>query len=428
MAQSPEKFSYQAIVRNSSGSLVSNSVIGIKISILQGNTSGSAVYSETQSALSNTNGLISFEIGTGSILSGSISTIDWSAGPYFIKNEHDITGGSNYIIAGVSELLSVPYAEYAKNGLPNGANGSTVFNENGAWTSSQSLYNDGTYVGINQTSPIGSSGFDVTVPTASFDYGGMYVNTTDPSGKPFYGFAANGSALGWFEVRGNSNDLVYYNGSSNILTVAGDDKVGISNTDPQYKLDVNGDLRFNTGVNAIGKVLTSSSNDGVANWGYIGDDQISNRELSHFYPADVFSENDQMSVVTRSSTGYNFTNNFNEGVKASVNLPSDWDGTPIQLDVFYYIFGTGTGTAGFFIRCAGIAAGENYASDPGSTNTPLNTISGVSGELYKQSFILTNVASSDDLIRIYSIQRNTAGTFTGDVTFIGAKIRYNAKR
>ena len=46
-AQSPEKMSYQAVVRNTSNSLVTNQAVGMQISILQGSTTGSAVYEET---------------------------------------------------------------------------------------------------------------------------------------------------------------------------------------------------------------------------------------------------------------------------------------------------------------------------------------------------------------------------------------------
>ena len=35
-AQAPEKFSYQAVVRNASNSLVTNAPVGVRVSILQG--------------------------------------------------------------------------------------------------------------------------------------------------------------------------------------------------------------------------------------------------------------------------------------------------------------------------------------------------------------------------------------------------------
>ena len=111
-AQSPEKMSYQAIVRDANNTLVANKTIGMQISILQSNTTGTVVYAETHTIDTNLNGLVSLEIGRGST-SDNFSTIDWSAGPYFIKTETDPTGGSSYTITGTSQLMSVPFALYA---------------------------------------------------------------------------------------------------------------------------------------------------------------------------------------------------------------------------------------------------------------------------------------------------------------------------
>ena len=106
-AQTPQKLSYQAVIRDASNNLVTNHQIGIRISILQGTSS---VYEETQTSESNTNGLISIEIG----INPEFANIDWSTGTYFIQTEVDPTGGSNYTITSSSQLLSVPYALYAK--------------------------------------------------------------------------------------------------------------------------------------------------------------------------------------------------------------------------------------------------------------------------------------------------------------------------
>jgi uncharacterized protein (TIGR02145 family) len=116
-AQAPEKMSYQAVVRNGSNALVTSTAVGMQISILQGNDStGTAVYVETQTPTTNANGLVSLEIGsaTATVISGDFTTIDWANGPYFIKTETDPTGGTAYTITGTSELLSVPYALHAK--------------------------------------------------------------------------------------------------------------------------------------------------------------------------------------------------------------------------------------------------------------------------------------------------------------------------
>jgi hypothetical protein len=114
-AQSPEKMSYQAVVRDANNTLVANQTVGMQISILQSSITGIVVYTETHSVDANSNGLVSLEIGTGSSTSGNFSLIDWSAGPYFIKTETDPTGGTSYTINGTSQLMSVPFALYAKS-------------------------------------------------------------------------------------------------------------------------------------------------------------------------------------------------------------------------------------------------------------------------------------------------------------------------
>jgi uncharacterized protein (TIGR02145 family) len=113
-AQSPQKMSYQAVVRNTSGALVANQSVGMKISILQDFATGTAVYVETQTKTTNANGLVTLEIGVGTPVTGTFSGIAWSSGTYFIKTETDPAGGTNYTIVGTSQILSVPYALYAK--------------------------------------------------------------------------------------------------------------------------------------------------------------------------------------------------------------------------------------------------------------------------------------------------------------------------
>ena len=118
--QVPQTISYQAVIRNSSNALLTDTAVGMKISILQGSTTGAAVYVETQTAATNANALVSIQIGNGTATTGTFAGIDWSTGPYFIKIETDPTGGSNYTITGTQQMMSVPYALYVKkaeNGL-----------------------------------------------------------------------------------------------------------------------------------------------------------------------------------------------------------------------------------------------------------------------------------------------------------------------
>ena len=123
MAQAPEKFSYQAVVRDAAGNLVCNGPVGVRVSILKNSANGVAVYCETHQLTTNANGLLTMEIGGGNVVGGIFSTIDWGNGPYFLKTETDVTGGSNYTLIGTQQLLSVPYALYAKY-AENGGSGS----------------------------------------------------------------------------------------------------------------------------------------------------------------------------------------------------------------------------------------------------------------------------------------------------------------
>ncbi len=112
-AQVPQKMSYQAVIRDSGGELVTNGNIGMQVSILQGSPGGSTAYAETHQAMTNDNGLVSIEIGDGTPVTGSMEEINWAEGPYFIHTETDPQGGTNYTLAHTSELLSVPYALHA---------------------------------------------------------------------------------------------------------------------------------------------------------------------------------------------------------------------------------------------------------------------------------------------------------------------------
>ena len=117
-AQVPQQISYQSVIRDGNNVVVASSQVGIKISMLKGSVLGPAVYVETHRKTTNANGLVSLEIGTGTVLSGSFASIDWANGPYLIQTETDPSGGTNYSIAALLTLNSVPYALYAANGTP----------------------------------------------------------------------------------------------------------------------------------------------------------------------------------------------------------------------------------------------------------------------------------------------------------------------
>ncbi|MFD0863377.1 putative metal-binding motif-containing protein [Sungkyunkwania multivorans] len=114
-AQTPEKINYSALLSDVSGTAVVNSQISLRVSILQGDTSGPSIYIETHNIETNDKGVVSFAIGMGTPTAGDFTSIDWSAATHYLQIEVDLAGGTNYTLVGTSELLSVPYALHAKD-------------------------------------------------------------------------------------------------------------------------------------------------------------------------------------------------------------------------------------------------------------------------------------------------------------------------
>ncbi len=99
-SQAPQKINFQSVIRNNLGEVQSNKSVSLKISILSGSISGSSVYSETHTKTTDPSGLISLQIGNGTVLSGVFANISWGGASHFIKLEVDFSGGSNYVVLG----------------------------------------------------------------------------------------------------------------------------------------------------------------------------------------------------------------------------------------------------------------------------------------------------------------------------------------
>jgi hypothetical protein len=124
-AQAPQSFNYQGVARNSSGAELVNTTVTLRISILDGSSSGTVLYSEFFQPTTSSLGLFNVAIGNGTPVSGTFASINWGAGNgKFLKVELDPNGGTNFSLVGTPQLLSVPYALYAAN-APGGATGAT---------------------------------------------------------------------------------------------------------------------------------------------------------------------------------------------------------------------------------------------------------------------------------------------------------------
>ncbi len=109
-AQVPQGINYQAVVRDNNGMIVKAGDVAFRISLRQSSEDGTVIYSETHQVTTSNEGIISLEIGRGTVVSGDFSAIDWSQGPFYLEVEADVTGGTDYVLMGNSELLSVPFA------------------------------------------------------------------------------------------------------------------------------------------------------------------------------------------------------------------------------------------------------------------------------------------------------------------------------
>ncbi|MDX9848107.1 MAG: hypothetical protein RBT74_14075 [Tenuifilaceae bacterium] len=143
LAQGPLGFNYQAVIRNSAGEIVDNQQVGIQLSIISGSPTGTAVYKETFTPTTNEFGLITLTVGLGNATLGTFADIDWSLANFFLKVELDVNGGTSYIEMGTTQLLSVPFANYAFAG----GSGST------AWTDKEQSVSTQKNVGIGTDTP-----------------------------------------------------------------------------------------------------------------------------------------------------------------------------------------------------------------------------------------------------------------------------------
>ncbi len=227
-AQAPDKMSYQAVVRNATNNLVASSPVGMRISILQGSPTGTAVYVETQTPTTNLNGLASIEIGSGTVVSGVFSTIDWSGGPYYIKTETDPAGGTTYTITGTSQLLSVPYALHARTASNVPTNVSAFVNDAGYLTAEV----DGSTT--NELQTISRTGLTVTLSNGGGSYtdsvnvytagtginiaGNVISSTTNNIGDVKHGYQS-GDHNGWYLLDGRLLTLLPVIAQTNAATL-----------------------------------------------------------------------------------------------------------------------------------------------------------------------------------------------------------------
>ena len=161
-AQVPQKFNYQGIARDAKGNPLANKQLGLKISVLSAQDATQAEYEETQVVTTNEFGLYTLQIGNGTAVTGTMKTVKWDTGNKYISVGIDPNGGSNYVNAGTTQLLSVPYAIYSDMAgtAGNAANSTRATNNyiektngSGVANSTSLLYDNGTNIGLGTITP-----------------------------------------------------------------------------------------------------------------------------------------------------------------------------------------------------------------------------------------------------------------------------------
>lgn len=167
----PLSFNYQAVIRDAQGNPIQNQQVGIRVS-LHDDGGSNVYYSESHTVITSPQGVVVINVGEGTVESGSIATIPWSAASVHLQVDIDVNGGNNYSFLGSIKLVSVPYALYAASGtegpqgpqgepgppgpegpMVQGNLGETLRHTGVGWVSSSNIFNADSNVGIGTTSP-----------------------------------------------------------------------------------------------------------------------------------------------------------------------------------------------------------------------------------------------------------------------------------
>lgn len=169
----PEGISYQAVALDpdgreivgvdASGAAIPDRQISVRFSIIPGSPTADAEYVETHKTNTDAHGLFSLVIGSGQRTggtSGSFASVNWGSGAHFLKVEIDLDGGESYVVMGTQQMMSVPYALYAKASGSGGGQGPKGEDGLSAYQLWLALGNTGTQADFiaSLTGPAGAAG------------------------------------------------------------------------------------------------------------------------------------------------------------------------------------------------------------------------------------------------------------------------------
>lgn len=193
-AQVPRQITYQGVLTDTNGAPMPDNTYVMVFRLYDVSTAGTVLWNEVKNVPVK-DGLFSSYLGDTTPFPDSV---DWTK-TYWLG----IQVGGDPELAPRIKLAAVPYSLN-----PGGGGANWVFDT----TSGNLVYNGGrAFIGRNF--PIsGNEVFGVRYSGGIGQYGGMYVETENDSGWPFYGYAVGGSFRAWSYYNGQDGDWRLYNG------------------------------------------------------------------------------------------------------------------------------------------------------------------------------------------------------------------------
>ena len=193
--QAQQGIYYQAVARSTDGTPLINRAINVKFLIHDTTATGKVVYSEKHNVTTDILGMFSVVVGQGTVLSGTFSSINWGVSAKFVQQDLDTSGtATQFFTVGTQQLMSVPYALYAYNGLPNGKfNGDMLVWNGSKWDSI----------------PKGQTGQVLAIDNAGSPRWSGYANTSN-----FYGIST-------YSVYNITDSIAYTGGKYNFYNASG---------------------------------------------------------------------------------------------------------------------------------------------------------------------------------------------------------------
>ncbi len=406
LAQTPQSFNYQAVVRGADGKILQDSDVSFRFSILEGSAAGAAMYVETQTVTTNQYGLVNLTIGEGTLVSGDMNAVDWGMEANFLKVDMDVNGGSSFTDMSTQQLVAVPYAMHA-NTVTNSDNdttneyqtlsksgatitlsdggGDVVLNDDDATNEHQDLSKSGSTISLSDGGSVNLDDDDASNELQTLSLSGIDLTLSDGGGTVSIADNDNNSSNELQTISKTGNNVTLSNGGGTI-SVADNDN---DDTNEFQDLTLSGD--------SLG--LTNSS------------DKVALNGLNHWT-----KKSDDELYYTQESVGIG-TSNPNDGFELDIFSNTDKDGA---LKIYNNVNTTSTvatNTMDIFTSRNADNLGEvRGIHNQVSTNT--DTLYYPTLGIRNNVFHNPNYASSSAAYGIYNlVQRGDSGTGTSYGTF-----------